>query len=47
MSWESSAEPDRFVTEAVPDRLGGLHSADRLLRSVDFAGVEDLQRTGR
>jgi len=31
----------------VRDRLGGLHSADCLLRSVDFAGIEELQRTAR
>jgi aspartate racemase len=47
MSWESSAEYYRFVNEAVRKRLGGLHSADCLLRSVDFAVVEELQRTGR
>jgi aspartate racemase len=47
MSWESSAEYYRFVNEAVRDRLGGLHSADCVLRSVDFAEIEELQRTGR
>src|SRR6185503_241938 len=47
MSWESSAEYYRLVNEATRERLGGLHSADCLLRSVDFAGVEELQRTGR
>jgi aspartate racemase len=47
MSWESTVEYYRFVNEAVRDRLGGLHSADCLVRSVDFAGVEELQRTGR
>lgn len=47
MSWESSIEYYRLVNEAVRDRLGGLHSADCLMRSVDFAGVEELQRTGR
>ncbi len=47
MSWESSAEYYRFVNQAVRTRLGGLHSADCLLRSVDFAAVEELQRTGR
>ena len=47
MSWESSAEYYRFVNEAVRKRLGGWHSADCLLRSVDFAAVEELQRTGR
>ena len=47
MSWESSAEYYRLVNEEVRDRLGELHSADCLLRSVDFAGVERLQRDGR
>ena len=47
MSWESSIEYYRIVNEEVRDRLGGLHSADCLLRSVDFAGIEELQRSGR
>jgi aspartate racemase len=47
MSWESSAEYYRLVNEATRDRLGGLHSADCLLRSVDFTEVEVLQRSGR
>ena len=47
MSWESSAVYYRLVNEAVRERLGGLHSADCVLRSVDFADVEELQRTGR
>ncbi len=47
MSWESSAEYYRFINEEVRDRCGGLHSADCLLRSVDFADIEPLQRTGR
>jgi aspartate racemase len=46
MSWESSAVYYRLVNEAVRDRLGGLHSADCVLRSVDFAAVEALQRAG-
>ena len=47
MSWESSAEYYRLVNEATRDRLGGLHSADCLMRSVDFTDVEVLQRGGR
>ena len=47
MSWESTAEYYRLVNEATRDRLGGLHSADCLLRSVDFAEIESLQREGR
>lgn len=47
MSWESSVEYYRFVNEEVRDRLGGLHSADCLLRSVDFSEIEAMQRAGR
>ena len=47
MSWESSAEYYRFLNEEVRTRCGGLHSADCLLRSVDFTNVEPLQRAGR
>jgi aspartate racemase len=47
MSWESSAEYYRFVNEEVRDRLGGLHSADCVMRSVDFADIEVLQREDR
>ena len=46
MSWESSAEYYRLVNQATRERLGGLHSADCLLRSVDFADIEQLQRAG-
>jgi aspartate racemase len=46
MSWESSAVYYRLVNEAVREALGGLHSADCVLRSVDFAEVEVLQRNG-
>src|SRR5213592_863854 len=46
MSWESSAVYYRLINEATRARLGGLHSAQCLLRSLDFAKVEQLQRTG-
>jgi aspartate racemase len=46
MSWESSAEYYRLINEATRERLGGLHSADCVLRSVDFAEIERLQRLG-
>jgi aspartate racemase len=46
MSWESTAVYYRLVNERVRDRRGGLHSADCLVRSVDFAPVEALQRRG-
>lgn len=47
MSWESTIEYYRFVNEIVAERLGGLHSADCLLRSVDFTEIEVLQREDR
>ena len=47
MSWASSALYYRLVNEGVRDALGGLHSADCLLLSVDFAEVEALQSEGR
>ena len=47
MSWESTIEYYRLVNEEVRERLGGLHSADCLMRSLDFAPVEQLQREDR
>ncbi len=47
MSWESSAEYYRIVNEAVKARLGGLHSAQCLLYSVDFAEIEQLQHSSQ
>lgn len=47
MSWESTAEYYRLANTMVRERLGGLHSAQLILHSVDFAEVEELQRTGR
>jgi aspartate racemase len=47
MSWESSAEYYRLINEDAKSRLGGLHSARSLMLSVDFAGIEELQRDGR
>jgi aspartate racemase len=46
MSWESSIEYYRIVNEEVARRLGGLHSAECVLFSVDFHDVEVLQREG-
>ncbi|RKQ88111.1 aspartate racemase [Solirubrobacter pauli] len=47
MSWESTIEYYRLVNELVAEQLGGLHSADCVLRSVDFADIELLQREDR
>ena len=46
MSWESSALYYRLINEGVAEALGGLHSADCLLLSVDFARVETMQAQG-
>jgi aspartate racemase len=47
MSWESSLEYYRLINEGVRDRLGGLHSAQCLMYSVDFAPLEVMQQSGR
>ena len=46
MSWESSIEYYRIINQRVKARLGGLHSAQCLLYSVDFAEIEALQHVG-
>jgi aspartate racemase len=46
MSWESSIEYERLINEEVRRRLGGVHSADLVIRSYDFADVERLQFAG-
>jgi aspartate racemase len=46
MSWESTIPYYRLINEAVRERLGGLHSARLVLHSVDFAQIEQLQRSG-
>jgi aspartate racemase len=46
MSWESSSEYYRLLNQAVRERLGGLHSAECVMWSVDFNAIERLQRSG-
>lgn len=46
MSWQSSAAYYKHLNQGVAARLGGLHSADLLLRSVDFATIAALQQSG-
>lgn len=43
MSWESSIEYYRLVNEEVKRQLGGLHSAQCLMYSVDFEEIERYQ----
>ena len=47
MSWESTAVYYRVINEAVRERLGGLASAEIVLRSLDFSRVVALQKAGR
>ncbi|WP_417583251.1 aspartate/glutamate racemase family protein [Nitrincola sp.] len=47
MSFEGSAVYYRKINEAVCERLGGLHSAELLLHSVDFQTIVDMQKSGR
>lgn len=46
MSWESTVPYYRQINETVKERLGGLHSAQIILYSVDFHDVERLQHSG-
>lgn len=43
MSWQSTAQYYRLANEIVHDRMGGYHSAQCLIYSVDFATIEALQ----
>jgi aspartate racemase len=47
MSWESSHLYHRLLQEGVRDALGGWHSAELVLYSVDFAEVKRLQHEDR
>ena len=46
MSWESTAVYYRLLNEGVRERGGGLHSADVLLHSLDFAPIAEMQAKG-
>jgi len=47
MSAESTAVYYRELNRLVRERLGGLHSAELLIRSVDFAPIAELQARDR
>lgn len=47
MSWESTAVYYRRLNEQVRAQLGGLHSADILMRSINFDAIVRLQKQGR
>ena len=46
MSWESSIQYYQKINQGVKARLGGLHSAELVLYSIDFAELEALQHAG-
>lgn len=46
MSWESTALYYEIINEEMRNRLGGLNSAECILRSVNFATIEEMQRDG-
>jgi len=47
MSWESTLEYYRVMNEEIKSRLGGFHSAQCILYSVDFAEIEMLQHESK
>jgi aspartate racemase len=47
MSWESSIEYYRLINLKVREALGGLHSAECVMYSFDFADIELLQSSGK
>jgi aspartate racemase len=47
MSWESTALYYRQINELVKEKLGGLHSAQIAMYSVDFQEIEEVQHAGQ
>jgi aspartate racemase len=46
MSWQSTRIYYDLLNEMLATRLGGLHSAEIVIRSVDFAGLEVAMQRG-
>ena len=46
MSWESTAIYYRAINEGIKAKLGSLHSAEIILKSLDFEKIERLQHAG-
>jgi len=46
MTWHSTVDYYRLINEGVHEKLGGSHSADLLLLSIDFEPVEEMQGRG-
>ncbi|MEO7715583.1 MAG: aspartate/glutamate racemase family protein [Capsulimonas sp.] len=46
MSWESTAIYYQQINQAVREKMGGLHSAEIVMHSCDFAEIVSLQQQG-
>jgi len=46
MTWHSTVDYYRLINQGVHARLGGSHSAELLLLSIDFEPVEEMQGRG-
>jgi len=46
MSWQSTTHYYQLLNQVVADRLGGLHSAQVVVYSLDFAPIERCQTSG-
>ncbi|WP_196138121.1 aspartate/glutamate racemase family protein [Aliikangiella sp. G2MR2-5] len=47
MSWESTQTYYRLINQGVRDKLGGNHSAEIIINSLDFAPIEKQQAAGQ
>lgn len=47
MSWESSLEYYKIINETTKLKLGGLHSTECIMYSVDFQQIESLQHQNK
>lgn len=46
MSWESTSHYYRLINQGINTRLGGLHSAQIVMLSIDFHPLEKLMQSG-
>lgn len=46
MSWESTSHYYRLINQGINSRLGGLHSAQIVMLSIDFQPLERLMQSG-
>jgi aspartate racemase len=47
MSWQSTVEYYRLLNELTRERLGGMHSAECVVHSVEFAPIKAMQMAGQ